>query len=84
MSTDTRTQKQTIEQLLLARGETGFTAYEAIYDHGITRAATYIHELRQEHWPIQTETKSGHTARYWLTGDPPGRARSIQPLELGL
>jgi len=71
-------QKGIIRDLLLSRGPSGFTAREAIYDHGITRAATYVHELRKEGWPIDTETKPGETARYWLTGDPPGVERPDQ------
>lgn len=64
------TQKEVVRSLLVNRGDAGFTAREAIYEHGITRAATYVHELRQEGWKIRTETKSGETARYILVEAP--------------
>lgn len=66
-------QRQIVERLLLARGSGGLTAYEAIYDHGITRLASLIYRLRREGWPIATYTAPGETARYWLTAAPPGR-----------
>lgn len=66
------TQRQVIERLLLSRGDAGFSAYEAIYDHGITRAATYVHDLRRAGWSIRTETKAGETARYILIAPPAG------------
>lgn len=68
------TQQQVVEQLLLQRGSAGVTAYEAIYDLGITRLATYIFRLRRAGWQIGMETKKGQTARYWLEAPPPGRA----------
>jgi hypothetical protein len=76
------TQRQVVEQLLIQRGEVGVTAYEAIYDLGITRLATYIHKLRKEGWQIGMETKPGQTARYWLKAAPPGRKMPWRQEEL--
>jgi hypothetical protein len=59
-----------ITGLLLGRGDRGFTAYEAIYEHGITRAAAYIRDLRREGWKIGMDREPGETARYWLIEAP--------------
>lgn len=72
------TQRQVIERLLLDRGDAGFSAYEAIYDHGITRASSYIYDLRQEGWKIRTEKKPKETARYFLVEAPAGMARTFE------
>jgi hypothetical protein len=72
------TQTAIIADLLVRRGANGFTAAEVIYQHGITRVAARIWELRQAGWQIASSTKRGQTARYWLTADPPGRTRAQQ------
>jgi len=63
-----RTQKQIVLDLLRHRGADGMTAREAIYDLHITRLAAIIFDLRQEGWRIESESKKGSTARYWLVG----------------
>ena len=42
------TQKDTVRRLLKERGDEGVSAKELIYQHGITRGAAIIYELRRE------------------------------------
>lgn len=72
------TQRHRIIGLLLTRGETGFTAFEAIYQMGITRAATYVYDLRKEGWVIGMERKPGETSRYWLISPPVGVKSAVE------
>ena len=61
------TQKQTVLQLLQARGFKGVSVYELIYEKGITRAAAIVHELRNEGIDIDTiDEGDSKLARYVL------------------
>jgi len=64
-----RGQKAFILRLLKERGARGVSVHELVYEHGITRAAAAIHELRKE-TGISIETLDegdGKLARYILT-----------------
>lgn len=77
------TQKEFVSRLLRERGAAGVGAHELTYEHGITRAASIIHELRTvEHWNIETRQEQGHQATYIFHGDrstkvksPPAKAK---------
>jgi len=61
-------QKAFILRLLRERGSRGISVHELVYEHGITRAAAAIHELRKESG-IEIETLDegdGKLARYIL------------------
>lgn len=61
-------QKATVLRLLRERGSRGINARELIFDHGITRGAAVVHELRKEAG-IDIETLdegAGKLARYIL------------------
>jgi biotin operon repressor len=66
------TQKATVLRLLEARGFKGVSAHELIYQHGITRGAAVIHNLREEGFDIETSGGEGELATYTLT-------RAIKP-----
>lgn len=66
------TQKQTVLLLLEARGFKGVGAHELIYQHGITRGAAIIHELRKEGIAIDTIDEGDEKlARYVLDRPAP-------------
>jgi hypothetical protein len=61
------TQKQTVLRLLEARGFKGVGVHELIYQHGITRAAAIVHDLKGEGIDIDTvDEGDGKLARYVL------------------
>lgn len=73
----TETQKEFVARLLRERGAAGVGAHELTYQHGITRAASIIHELRHvEHWNIETRQEQGHQATYILHGDRSTKLKS--------
>lgn len=75
-------QREVVLALLKERGPTGVSARELIYQHGITRSAAVIHELRQTGLDIETiEPERGHLATYVLRGQPP-RPRPVPVREL--
>lgn len=61
------TQKAMVLRLLEARGFKGVSAHELIYQHGITRGAAVIHQLREEGIEIETSGGEGELATYTLT-----------------
>lgn len=74
------THLETILGLLQERGSAGVSAAEVIYQHGITRVAARINDLRNDGWNIETHNKPGKTATYVLvsplkpSAPPPTRA----------
>lgn len=61
------TQKALVLRLLEARGFKGVGAHELVYQHGITRGAAVIHQLRTEGIDIETIDEGDEKlARYVL------------------
>ena len=73
-----RSQKERVLQLLRERGTDGLSAREAIYDLRITRLAAIIFDLRQEGYVVESETKKGQTARYWLAAPSRAHAANVR------
>jgi hypothetical protein len=64
-----RTQRAIVEEMLQRVGSV--SQGELIYQHGITRAASIIHALRKDGWPIRTVTSERGTAVYVLERPDP-------------
>lgn len=73
-----RTQKQQVLDLLKERGGNGVGAHELTYQHGITRAAAIIWQLRHDDGlNIRTIDKPGQQAVYILDG--PAHTAMLRP-----
>lgn len=60
------TQKEKVLRILKERGDAGLSAHELTYQHGITRAAAVVFDLRKEGYPIETKQDFGQQAVYYL------------------